>query len=186
MLRGAPYFFMIRLRSFSAAALSRFEVTTASNTSPSWSTLAVKKQPSKLLLEKLDGARQGRLRHIAPLGCAREIELLGHREEITNLVHFHDNLTGMVDGHGSIGRTLLPKTLLSTFAVRLRNFGVCHALILDRVVQQCGNHDLRTSVSELCNQTRDFDQMVEVRLSFLALPLLHDRNDVIHSKATFG
>jgi len=64
------------------------------------------------------------LRHIAPLGCAREIQLLGHREEITNLVHFHDNLTGMVDGHGSIGRTLLPKTLLSMFAVRLAALGI--------------------------------------------------------------
>src|SRR5208282_1233148 len=30
MLRGDPYFFMIRLRSFSAAALSRFAVATAS------------------------------------------------------------------------------------------------------------------------------------------------------------
>src|ERR1700722_19334738 len=38
MLCGRPYFFMIRLRSFSAAALSRLAVTTASNTSPSWST----------------------------------------------------------------------------------------------------------------------------------------------------
>ena len=38
MLRGVPYFFMIRLRSFSAAALSRFAVATASKTSPSWST----------------------------------------------------------------------------------------------------------------------------------------------------
>jgi sulfite reductase beta subunit-like hemoprotein len=36
MLRGAPCFFMIRLRSFSAAAL--LAVTTASKTSPSWST----------------------------------------------------------------------------------------------------------------------------------------------------
>jgi hypothetical protein len=87
-------------------------------------SLAVKKQPSKLLLEKLDGARQGGLRHIAPLGCAREIQLLGHREEITNLVHSHDDLTGMVDGHGSIGRTLLPKTLLSTFAVPLVALGI--------------------------------------------------------------
>ena len=34
-LRGEPYFFMIRLRSLSAAALSRFDVTTASKTSPS-------------------------------------------------------------------------------------------------------------------------------------------------------
>jgi hypothetical protein len=30
---GRPYFFKMRLRSFSAAALSRFEVTTVSNTS---------------------------------------------------------------------------------------------------------------------------------------------------------
>ena len=37
-LRGRPYFFMMRLRNFSAAALSRFAVTTASKTSPSWST----------------------------------------------------------------------------------------------------------------------------------------------------
>src|SRR5271166_1377774 len=87
-------------------------------------SLAVEKQPSKLLLEKFDGARQGGLRHIAPLGCAREIQLLGHREEITNLVHFHDNLTGMVDGHSSIRRTLFPKTLLSTFAVRLAALGI--------------------------------------------------------------
>jgi hypothetical protein len=57
--------------------------------------LAVKKEPAKLLLEKLDRARQRRLRHIAPLACASEIQLLGHREEITNLMHFHDNLTSV-------------------------------------------------------------------------------------------
>jgi Family of unknown function (DUF5681) len=38
MFCGRPYFFMILLRSFSAAALFRLAVTTASNTSPSWST----------------------------------------------------------------------------------------------------------------------------------------------------
>ena len=37
-LPRGPYFFMIRFRSFSAAALSRLAVTTASKTSPSWST----------------------------------------------------------------------------------------------------------------------------------------------------
>jgi hypothetical protein len=51
----------------------------------------------------LDGARQGGLRHVAPLGCAREIQLLGHREEITNLVHFHDNLTGWSTGMAALG-----------------------------------------------------------------------------------
>jgi hypothetical protein len=64
--------------------------------------LAVKKRPSKLLFENLDSARQRGLRHIALLACAGEIQLLGHREEITNLVHLHDNLTDMVDGHGRI------------------------------------------------------------------------------------
>src|SRR5271155_885813 len=51
--------------------------------------LAVKEQPSELLLEKLDGARQRGLRHIALLARAGEIQLLGHREEITNLMHLH-------------------------------------------------------------------------------------------------
>src|SRR5271166_2216562 len=48
----------------------------------------VEEQPSKLLLEKLDSARQGGLRHIASFGCAREIQLLRHRKKITNLMHF--------------------------------------------------------------------------------------------------
>ncbi len=64
--------------------------------------LAAKKRPSKLLFEKLDGARQRGLRHIALLACAGEIQLLGHREEITNLVHLHGSLTDIVDGHGRI------------------------------------------------------------------------------------
>jgi hypothetical protein len=54
--------------------------------------------PSKLLLEKLDGARQRGLRHVAPLACASEIQFLGHRGEIPQLMHFHDDLTGMVHG----------------------------------------------------------------------------------------
>jgi hypothetical protein len=64
--------------------------------------LAVKKRPAKLLFENLDSARQRGLRHIALLACAGEIQLLGRREEITNLVHLHDNLSDMVDGHGRI------------------------------------------------------------------------------------
>jgi hypothetical protein len=35
----------------------------------------VKEQPSKLVLEELDGARQGGLRHVALLACPREIQL---------------------------------------------------------------------------------------------------------------
>jgi hypothetical protein len=38
IFRGWPYLLMIRLRSFSAAALSRLAVTTPSRISPSWST----------------------------------------------------------------------------------------------------------------------------------------------------
>ena len=62
-----------------------------------------KERPSKLLLEKLDGARQRGLRHIAPLACASEIQFLCHREEITNLMHFHNDLTRAFDRHGKIG-----------------------------------------------------------------------------------
>jgi hypothetical protein len=43
------------------------------------------------------------------------------------------------------------------------DFGVCRVLILDRVVQQCGDDDVRTPVSGVCNQSGDFDQMVELR-----------------------
>src|SRR5271154_6075242 len=64
--------------------------------------LAAKKRPTKLLFEKLDGARQRRLGHIALLARAREIEFLGHREEITNLVHFHDNLARRSKCHWSL------------------------------------------------------------------------------------
>ena len=44
------------------------------------------------------------------------------------------------------------------------DFRACHVLILHRVVQQCCDDDVRTPVGGLCNQTGDFDQMVEVRL----------------------
>ncbi len=55
--------------------------------------VAVKKLSTELLFEKLDCPRQGGLRHIALFACAREIQFLCHRKEITNLVHFHDNLS---------------------------------------------------------------------------------------------
>jgi len=51
--------------------------------------LAAEKQPSELLFEKFDGARQRRLRHVAPIARAREIQFLGNCEEVTNLVHLH-------------------------------------------------------------------------------------------------
>jgi hypothetical protein len=56
--------------------------------------LAAKQRSAELLFEELDGARQGGLRHIALLAGAGEIQLLGQREEVSNLMHFHDCLTG--------------------------------------------------------------------------------------------
>src|SRR6516225_473517 len=59
--------------------------------------LAVKKWPTKLAFELLYRTRERRLRHVALFRCAREVQFLCHPEEIPNLIHFHDNLTGMVD-----------------------------------------------------------------------------------------
>src|SRR5689334_16666193 len=42
------------------------------------------------MLEKLDRPRQCRLAHVAALSCLREIQQLGYRQEITNLVKLHD------------------------------------------------------------------------------------------------
>jgi hypothetical protein len=41
--------------------------------------LAPQQQPAKLPLELLNGTRQRRLRDMAPLGCAREIQGIRHR-----------------------------------------------------------------------------------------------------------
>src|SRR6516165_6852293 len=58
--------------------------------------LAVKKWPTKLTFELLDRTRERRLRHVALFSRSREVQFLCHPEEITDLMHFHDNLTGMV------------------------------------------------------------------------------------------
>src|SRR5215470_9757907 len=59
--------------------------------------LAVKKWPTKLAFELPYRTRERRLRHVALFRRAREVQFLCHPEEIPNLIHFHDNLTGMVD-----------------------------------------------------------------------------------------
>ena len=56
--------------------------------------LAMKQRAAHLLLELLDGARQRRLRHVAALGGAREIQVLAQSEEITDLMHFHGPRSG--------------------------------------------------------------------------------------------
>ena len=51
--------------------------------------LAVEQRPAELALEKLDRPRQRRLRDVAALGGAREVQFLGDGEEVADLVHLH-------------------------------------------------------------------------------------------------
>src|SRR5215210_1102289 len=51
--------------------------------------LAVEQRAAELALEELDRSRQRRLRHVAALGCAGEVQFLGDGEEVANLVHLH-------------------------------------------------------------------------------------------------
>ena len=51
--------------------------------------IAVKQGAAQLLLERLDGPRQRRLRHVAARRRAREIELLGEHEKVPHLMHLH-------------------------------------------------------------------------------------------------
>ena len=51
--------------------------------------LAVEQHPAELAFEQLDGPRQRRLRHVAGLGRAREVELLAQSQKVADLVHFH-------------------------------------------------------------------------------------------------
>ena len=51
--------------------------------------LAPQQQPAELLLELMHGARQRRLRDVAALCRAREVQGLAEREEIADLVHLH-------------------------------------------------------------------------------------------------
>jgi hypothetical protein len=51
--------------------------------------LPPKKIAAEFELEHFYGAGQRGLRHIALLRRAREVELIGNREKIANLVHFH-------------------------------------------------------------------------------------------------
>src|SRR5215472_11038830 len=51
--------------------------------------LAPQQQAPKLLLELLDCSRQRRLRDIAQLRRPREVQGIGHRQKVADLVHFH-------------------------------------------------------------------------------------------------
>jgi hypothetical protein len=51
--------------------------------------VAMEQRAAEFLFEKFDGARKRRLRHIAFLGGAGEIQLLRHRKKIAYLVHLH-------------------------------------------------------------------------------------------------
>jgi hypothetical protein len=52
--------------------------------------LAPKQVAAQLGFESLDRARQRRLRHVALVGGAGEIERSRHPEKIPDLMHFHD------------------------------------------------------------------------------------------------
>src|SRR5689334_20041401 len=50
-------------------------------------TLAIEKRATQLVLEQPDGSGQGGLRDIAALGCAREVQGLAERHEVSDLMH---------------------------------------------------------------------------------------------------
>ena len=51
--------------------------------------LAAKQRAAQFVLQRLDGTRQRRLRDVARLGRAREVQGLANREEVADLMHFH-------------------------------------------------------------------------------------------------
>ena len=59
--------------------------------------LAVEQGAAELMLELLDGARQGRLADVALLRRPREIQRPGKRDEIAHLLHFHGAIP-LMDG----------------------------------------------------------------------------------------
>ena len=51
--------------------------------------LAPQQEATHFLLELLDRARQRRLRDVTLLGCPREVQRVGDRQEIADLMHLH-------------------------------------------------------------------------------------------------
>jgi len=51
--------------------------------------LAMEQRPAELGLELLDRPGQGRLRDPRPFGGAGEVERVGQRQEVPDLLHFH-------------------------------------------------------------------------------------------------
>ena len=51
--------------------------------------LAAEQRAAQLIFQPLDGTGQRRLRHVAGLGRAREVQRLADGQEVTDLVHFH-------------------------------------------------------------------------------------------------
>lgn len=60
--------------------------------------LTVEKRPAEFIFQKLDRARQSRLRNIALLGRPGEIQLLGDGQEVSNLADLHCTLPSL-DAH---------------------------------------------------------------------------------------
>ena len=55
--------------------------------------LAAEQRAAQLVLEPLDGAGQRRLRDVAGLGRAREVQRLADGQEIADLMHFHGSVS---------------------------------------------------------------------------------------------
>jgi hypothetical protein len=51
--------------------------------------LAAEQRPAQLVLQALDGAGERRLRDVAGLGRAREVQRLADGQEVADLMHFH-------------------------------------------------------------------------------------------------
>ena len=59
--------------------------------------LSMEKRPAQFKLKHLDGARNRRLRYVAPFRRAREIQFLREDEKILDLVHFHCERPALMD-----------------------------------------------------------------------------------------
>jgi hypothetical protein len=68
--------------------------------------LAAKQRPAQLVLQRLDGARQRRLRDMACLGRPREVQGLADRKEVADLMHFHG-------GGPPANSSILPETTIA-------------------------------------------------------------------------
>jgi hypothetical protein len=76
---------------------------------------AMKQASAEFGLQRLNGARQRRLRNVAAFCCAREIQLASQREKVSNLLHFHGLYPSMA-GQRPGSRPMLSFSDIGVFA----------------------------------------------------------------------